>query len=61
MSKFKPRERVNITSPDGSKEFVGTVISYNEFNDPDVAYAVHIDDFCDVLVSEKQLSKLEEK
>lgn len=61
MSKFKPRERVNVATLDGTKKFPGTVLSYNELNDPDVAYAVYIDDFCDVLVSEKQLSKLEEK
>lgn len=61
MSKFKPRERVNVATLDGTKKFLGTVISYNEFNDPDIAYAVCIEEIGDVMVSEKQLSKLEEK
>lgn len=60
MNKFKPKQRVVVESLDG-KKFDGTVIKYHEFNDPEMAYSVQIDDFCDVMVSEKQLTKLEEQ
>lgn len=60
MNKFKPKQRVVVESLDG-KKFKGTVIKYHELNDLESAYSVYIDNFCDVMVSEKQLTKLEEQ
>ena len=61
--KFPPKTRVLVSNEPRTMKFEGTVVNFNAYREPSMAYAVQLDLYTEdfVFVGEDQLELIEEE